>query len=222
MTQTAELTASDGTPYNYFGESVSISADTILIGTCFAGYSGNDTTGPAYIFEKPPSGWVDMTQNAELTSSDGKQGDGFGASVSLERNTAVVGAPFAHNIGASYVFMKPEGGWEDGTQTARLVAGGGGSVSISGPVILEGDHAAHRDTGRAVVFLKPKTGWQDSSKGNLQLAVNFQYGYDQFGASVSVSGRTGVVGAYLAPTSPPCKGRQCKPGPGEAFVFLEK
>ena len=54
----------------------------------------------------------------------------LGASVAISGNTIVAGAPEATvngnpDQGAVYVFVKPRGGWQDATQTAKLTASDG-------------------------------------------------------------------------------------------------
>jgi len=222
MTQTAELTTSNGYEYDDFGENVAVSANTILAAIC-----GCSQLGTAYVFVEPSNGWTDMTQTATLTASDGEMADGFGASVSLSSDTAVVGSP-GHNVsGAAYVFIEPEGGWTNATQNAELestssgISFSGDAVSIDGQVVVAGAPNSFHSDGAAPVFIEPKGGWQNTSSPNLTLGVSFTYGFDEFGSSVSVSGITAVVGAPDAPSSPPCKSR-CQPGPGEAFVFTEQ
>ena len=55
--QEAKLTASDGTVSDQFGTWVSISGDVVVVGGRFA--DGNASgSGSAYVFLKPPGGWV--------------------------------------------------------------------------------------------------------------------------------------------------------------------
>ena len=75
-TETAKLTAFDSTEYDYFGSSVSISGNTVVVGA----WGGNNGRGTAYVFVLSGSSWV---QAAELTASDGVLGDEFGRSVSI-------------------------------------------------------------------------------------------------------------------------------------------
>ena len=110
MTQTAELTASDGADEDYFGRSVAISGNTLVVGAIFATIGGNEWQGAAYLFTEPASGWANyMTQTAKLTASDGAAGDFFGYSVSISGDTLVVGAPYTTigsngSQGAAYVY----------------------------------------------------------------------------------------------------------------------
>jgi hypothetical protein len=105
-TQTAELTALNPSPNDQLGLSVSISGNAIVAGS---DQEFNGGPGKAYVYIKPPGGWKNMTQSAELTASDGASGAFFGFSVRLSGSTVVVGAPYAtldgnQYQGSAYVF----------------------------------------------------------------------------------------------------------------------
>ncbi|MCP4373696.1 MAG: hypothetical protein GY797_37185, partial [Deltaproteobacteria bacterium] len=123
MTQTAKLTASDGAAGDNFGRSVAISGDTVVAGATGEDDSGS-SSGAAYVFVKPGSGWADMTQAAKLTASDGAAGERLGLSVAVSGDTVVAGAlgddDNGNDSGSAYVFVKPGSGWADMTQTAKL------------------------------------------------------------------------------------------------------
>lgn len=99
---------------------------------------------------RPSGGWVNTTQTAKLTASDGAANDRLGWSASASGNTITIGAPYAsigsnQNQGAAYVYVKPASGWADTTQTAKLTASDGGkddtlgwAVSNRGATILPG------------------------------------------------------------------------------------
>jgi hypothetical protein len=224
MTETAELTASDGTDYNDFGSSLAISGSTVVAGAYEDSCSCNSGPGAAYVFVEPVGGWVNMTETAKLTASDGRTPDLFGWSVSIEDNTAIVGAPDNQVQGAAYVFVEPANGWSSMTETAKLTAAktqdfGFSVAQVSKAIVVGAPTTAHK--GIAFVFLEPPSGWKSTSQSNLALAVPFTYNFDYFGSSVAASGMTAIVGAYAAPSSPPCNPK-CKAGPGEAFVFVEQ
>jgi hypothetical protein len=219
-TQTAELNASDGMDGDEFGNSVSISAGTAIVGAP----QPNKGAGAAYIFVGPRGGWVNATETAELTASDGIYNDALGTSVSINGNTAAVGS--IGGAGAAYVYVRPPSGWSNMTQTAELTPPGakelGFSVSTNGLAIVIGaPSTGPHSPGAAYVFVEPNGGWKDSSKPNITLRIPFTYGWDNFGDAVSISGKTAVIGADAAPSSPPCNAI-CAPGPGEAFVFTEQ
>jgi hypothetical protein len=95
MTQTAELSASDGQPGDALGYAVAISGNTIIAGArqhtlCSAtAYE----SGAAYTYTEPAGGWTNMTQSAELTASDASSSDNLGDSVAASGTTIVAGTP---------------------------------------------------------------------------------------------------------------------------------
>jgi hypothetical protein len=101
----AKLTASDGAEWAHFGWSVSISGDLLVVGARYDDDNG-EASGSAYLFEKPETGWTDMTEMAKLAASDGLPFDGFGYSVSLSGNIIAVGAHGAYYAPnkAAYLF----------------------------------------------------------------------------------------------------------------------
>ncbi len=154
MTQTAKLTASDGAADDYFGTSVSISGNTVVVGAPDANVGSNNNQGAAYVFTESGSGWTNMTQTAKLTASDGAAGDYFGHSVSISGNTVVVGALDAtvgshSQQGAAYVFTEPGSGWANMTQTAKLTASDGAAERPFRQLGFDQrQHGGGRSTGR--------------------------------------------------------------------------
>ena len=69
-TQTAKLTASNGAEDDWFGNSVSISGNTAVVGAYYA-----QPAGAAYVFTEPASGWANTTQTAKLTVFDAADAD---------------------------------------------------------------------------------------------------------------------------------------------------
>ena len=162
MTQTAKLTASDGAAGDGFGWPVSISGNTLVVGPPDATVGGNTRQGAAYVFTEPVSGWVDMTQTAELTASDGTAHDGF-AAVSISGNTVVFGVEMVTGS-VVYVFTEPASGWTNMTQTAELMTSGNfqntrTGISISGDMVVVGNPSAtlggNDAEGAAYVFTTP-------------------------------------------------------------------
>jgi len=219
MTQTAKLTASDGRAQDGFGASVSISGNTVAVGAYNATVVNNSGQGAAYVFTEPGSGWVDMTETAKLTASDGAAGDFFGLSISISGNTVVVGATQENTrSGAAYVFTEPVSGWMSMTQTAKLSDGAtgdyfGGSVSVSGNTVVVGSWGTNGRRGAAYVFTEPASGWKGMTQ-TAELTASDGKAGDDFGESVSISGNTVVVGATQENDTGGA-------GPGAAYVFTE-
>lgn len=215
-----ELTASNGKKGDAMGSSVAISGDTVVMsGDCDRSggnpyCNSNHVGGMAYVFQKSPSGWANMTQVAELTESDATGYDEFGWTIAVDGDTVVVGAPGA---GAAYVYVKPSTGWTNMTETAKLSTTFGGSeaglsVAVGSNVIVLGAPNAE-PAGGAYIFVKPTGGWATSSQSNAELTGSdtFDGGGSFFGVSASISGNTIVVGATDTDVSLP----------GAAYVFVE-
>jgi hypothetical protein len=90
-TETSKLTAGDGEVGDRFGNSVSVSADTALVGAFVDSYGSFPSAGSAYVFNGAGTSW---TQGAKLKSSAPAIGDFFGYAVALEGERALVGTPF--------------------------------------------------------------------------------------------------------------------------------
>jgi hypothetical protein len=208
MLETAKLTPSDGATGPWFGQSVAISGDTVVVGatgTVASGYP-NTGTGAAYVFTKPSAGWASMTQTAVVTASDGAPSDNFGADVSIDGRTLVVGALGATigtktSQGAAYVFVRPIAGWATANETAKLTASDGaandlfgGTVSISGNTVAVGAWGANSSRGAAYVFVQPTAGWASATQ-TAKLTASDGAAGDNFGFSVSVSFSNVVVAA---------------------------
>ena len=199
-----ELTAGDGAQSDMFGQSVSISGNTIVVGAPNHSATIDTVTvpysGAAYVFKNNGSLWE---LSGKLTASDAAQSVGFGVSVSVSGDTIVVGSPGQGepDSGAVYVFTFNGTLWEQVAQFPGVGVDGSGfaqSVSISGDTIVVG---APFDTandsspwaGAAYVFKRDSTGWMQVQK--LSAGAGDAAMFDGFGFSVSVSGNTIVVGA---------------------------
>lgn len=167
--QEAYLKASNSDPNDFFGYSVAVSGDTIVVGareedSNAVGVNGNEgssgalDSGAAYVFTRVGTTW---TQQAYLKASNTDSQDQFGTSVAICGDTIVVGA-------------------EEEESNATGVDGN------------QSNNSAPR-AGAAYVFIRTGTVW--SQQAYLK-ASNSEPG-DTFGASVDVSGDSIVVGAFF-------------------------
>jgi len=105
--ETQKLTASDAATFDYFGQSVSVSGDHILIGANRNDDDGADS-GLAYMFKLDGGTWV---ESQLLSASDAAGGDFFGHSVAISGNQAIIGAnrndDDGSNSGSAYIFIDP-------------------------------------------------------------------------------------------------------------------
>jgi FG-GAP repeat len=160
-----------------------------------------------------------VIQQARLTASDGVAGDSLGSSVAISADgtTIVAGAPGATiggnpAQGAVYVFVKPAGGWQDATQTAKLTASDGAAldnlgsgvtqgangVGIFGNTIVAGAPGSFGSAPGAVyVFAEPAGGWHDMTE-TAKLTASDAGPQANLGTSVAISGNVIVSGAPFA------------------------
>lgn len=182
-----------------FGDDVSISGDTVVVGA-----SRDDTvepdSGSVSVFRRSGSAW---TQEATLLACDAAEDDAFGATVAISGDTAVVGAQGSDGAGppgsgSAYVFTRSDSVWSPQAKlTATDAAWGdwfGGDVAISGDTAIigaNGDDDGGSDSGSAYVFARSGSAWNQQAK----LTASDAAPDDCLGFSVSVSGDTAVVGA---------------------------
>jgi hypothetical protein len=202
--QQAILSASDKSQYAYFGESLSVSGDTAVIGASSASSGGVQYAGQAYVFTRSGSNW---SQQAILSASDKSIEAYFGNSVSVSGDTAIVGAYYASSggveyAGQAYVFTRNGSTW---SQQAILSASDkatysyfGYSVSVSGDTAVIGainaDPGAVTSAGAAYVFTRSGSTWSEQAI----LSASDKSASAYFGWSVSMSGDTAIVGAVYA------------------------
>ncbi len=223
-TETAKLTASDGAAEDELGDSVAVSGDTVVAGAFNDDVGANSAQGSAYVFVKPAGGWADSTETAKLTASSGAAFDQLGP-VAASGDTVVAGA--ANRTvggngfqGSAYVFVKPASGWTNATETAELTASDGvanallgGSVAVSGDIVVAGARGDNSAKGSAYVFVKPASGWASTTEAAKLTASDGAAG-DTLGISVAASGDTVVAGA-----SPDNVGANADQG--SAYVFVK-
>ena len=198
-TQQQKLTASDAANYDRFAEAVALSGETALIG---ATGSGGTNAGAAYVFVRSSGVW---TQQQKLTSSDLEDNDYFGDSVSLDGDTAVMGATGdSHaggtSAGSAYVFTRSGTTWAEQAKLTAFDAMSwdlcGYSVAVAGDTALVGawggDNAPVYGCGAAYVFTRAGAVWTQLKK----LAASDAANDDVFGVAVAISADTALIGAY--------------------------
>ena len=202
LTQNARLRAGAGREafQAWFGHSVGVSGDTVVVGAPVQNIDGNVDEGAAWIFVEPPGGWTGAPlQKAKLVSPFGASYDNVGSSVAISGDTVFVGAPgedflFQSDRGAAYVFVKPAGGWTGQPSIAsKLVASDGSAGAAFGlHVSASSDRVLVSGGANAsfYLFVKPAGGWA-GQLGEIE-KVPTPEGTLQF---IGLSGNTMVVGS---------------------------
>lgn len=197
-TQQAKLTAKDARPNDYFGISVAVAGDRIMVGAAEASDNGL-RTGAVYVYERVNKAWS-LVQ--KLTPAGGAANDYFGYAIALEGNIAVIGAPqtdaVAYDSGASYVFRYNGTQW---AQEAKLVpaAGGGaygffgGAVALSGTTAIIGqwDDGTGGDIGSAFAYRETNGTWVMQQ----ELKASDRALGDTFGFAVAIYNNKAFIGA---------------------------
>ena len=162
-TQTAKLTPSDASNYDWFGYSVTIRGETIGIGAYHKNVGANAGQGAAYIFAKPAGGWITTSaQVAKLTPPDGAAYNLLGASVAIWGDTLIVGADGDDSSkGSAHVFHRTGSSWVQSERTMLASDGAAGdlfgdSIAVSGDTMVVGasrdDVGANVNQGSAYVY----------------------------------------------------------------------
>lgn len=136
-TQTAELTETDGTDGDQFGESVALSSDgsTAVIGAPGVSVDGDSAAGAVFIYSNDDGAWTEV---AEIDSPAPIVNGNFGASVAVssDGSSIVVGAPTngGHAQGGVYFYSDSSGSW---TAAGSMLGSSNGAllgwiVTISG------------------------------------------------------------------------------------------
>ena len=212
--ETASLTGDGGG----FGRSVDVTDVRGQSNTAFAIVGAPEGgAGEAYVFALSGRDWKPQ---AKLRANDGEDGDAFGHAVSINGNTALIGAPkdddAGGNSGSAYFFVRQGARWVQkakiAAKDAERSAGFGEAVALVGNTAIIGapqsGHAGVRFAGGVYVFEREGERWVEKNK----LTADDAGKADRFGFSVAISADTIVVGAPLKDTA---SGKDA----GAAYIF---
>ena len=234
--QTQKLLSSDRSGYNYFGTSIGIDGNIIVVGA--PGHSRDSTerqegyvgdAGAVFVFEKKGNNW---RRTYKLLASDREHGGSMGNSVGISGNRVIAGA-WGHDYGikgeermeacgAAYIWERMDDGkW---TRAQKLVATDGTPYDEFGySVAIDGDNAV---IGARNVTLDPKDENNNGYSGEAYIfSLNENGEWKEakaiipedrktgcyFGASVGVSGNYAIAGAW--------RGDGKKPYIGVVYIY---
>lgn len=202
----ARLRASDAEAGDGFGSALAAREDVLLVGA----EDQNEGRGAAYLFRRGPDrAW---TEAGRLVAQGVSEEEGFGTSVALVGELALVGAPrHGDDAGAVFVFRRGEGSeWSvsDTLVAPELGADArfGSALAAGGNRVVVGAPARNGSPGSAAVFRRDAGSGEWTREG--KLVANGIRSRDRFGSTVALSGEEALVGA-----------RNFGNGMGAVFVF---
>lgn len=220
--QQAYLKPSNTNAQDIFGAGVAIEGDTLVVGAIrqdpFEVTLSNPPTryGSVFVFTRTGDTW---SQQTELVPTQGSVGDGFGKSVSLQRDTLVVGAfadgSLGQKTGAAYIYARTGTSWNVQQKLVPSVktddALFGFSVSIAGDTLAIGameDSLAVNRGGVVYVFTRRGEMWLEQQR------IDPRRKEAEFGFAVALRGDRLLIGAphVMAPDFP-------DQPPGEVYVY---
>lgn len=215
--QQAKLSAGDAQSEDFFGSTLALDGDTVVVGAF--GERGGDGdplyhAGAAYIFERNHGGPDNWGQVTKLTASDAQFYDEFGMTVAINGDTVAVGAPHENggpgnpllDAGAVYIFERNQGGPNNWGEVKILRASApdeeddfGFSLALSGDTLMVGtpgedDGPPTYAVGAVYFFERNQGGPNNWGEVKILRASDADNG-DGFGIAVALSGDTLVVGA---------------------------
>lgn len=192
-TEEQKLTASDASPSNHFGFSISVYDEIALIGA----FGNDDFSGSAYLYKRVDGVWSEVQK---LKASDASGSDNFGYSVAVSDDVALIGARrTGGDTGSAYIFQRSNSEW---TQVQKLVASDGAAGDAFGISVAVYENTAIMGaefdedngtwSGSAYIFRSSDGIWTEDQK---LLASDGSPG-DRFGSAVSLWGSNALIGAY--------------------------
>ena len=193
----AELFGADAAASDAFGASISLANGSVLSGAYLHDVGANGDQGAAYVLTRSGTTWQQQAELAQTGTAP--PSSGFGATVSIHADTAVVGVPVTNgNQGNAYVFSRVGTVW---VQQAILTAPDGiaadsfgTAVSVDGDTIAIGAIAArignNTNQGAVYIYTRGDGSWPLQAK----LSASGGLQNDRFASAVAVRGDTLLVG----------------------------
>jgi hypothetical protein len=195
----AKLKPSEASINEGFGNTLSISGNTVVVGAQLANVGANPTQGTAYIFVRNGSDW---SLQQKVSADDGIPNAQFGVSVAIDSDKIIVGAfkdkTLGVEKGSAYIFTHNNGNW---TQQAKLLDPQGehadqfgSSVGIENDTAIVGSVLGYTGSIRTgVVFVYQRAGGSWTQQARLSPSVaESEY---RFGISLAIDADTIIVGA---------------------------
>ena len=216
-----KITVSGGASSDYFGFSLSVREDMLIVGAYGVDDNGL-TSGAAYIYKTSNDGnnWY---LKEKLIASDGASSAHFGYAVDINNKYAVIGSYLDESKGSIYVYNTLDGGENWGNEIKLRPSDIGTSdqfgraVAIYDSSILAsaGGHDLIAANAGAVYMyetINDGTSWEQKSKAVAQDVKEYQY--FSFGPpfTLAITEKYAVMGAYR-------EGEETAPSSGAAYIL---
>lgn len=193
--EVAKLVSTDPFPFSgRMGSTVSIDGDVVLTGAPVTIIS-NAGVGTAYVFERDEGGPANWGQVLRLAAFDGVSGDAFGRGVTLDGDTAVVGAPLddgaGGNSGSVYLYGRDVGGLDNWGLIAKREASDAEAADFFGDAV-----ALDGDTLLVSAALDDDNG---PDSGSIYVLERHAGGVDNWGEVTKIAPPNGVTALFGAP-----------------------
>jgi hypothetical protein len=197
--KTQQLTPGDGLG-KYFGASVDISGDYVIVGAPDYAFFSDEPPGSAYIYKWNGTSWQEDTK---LTPANGLINDYYGYDVAIKGVHAVVAAQSTTISGSTedlpvFVYKLQGGNWV--LQQTLVPSGNDGNVrpsvdiSDDGEYIILGSPAATANSftraGKVFIFKRTGSVWNQVQT----LIANAPEDFEYFGNEVKIDGNLIVIG----------------------------
>ncbi|MCW3786410.1 T9SS type A sorting domain-containing protein [Plebeiibacterium sediminum] len=200
--EVTRLQHADAIANDNFGSSVSINNKFAIVGTFKKTVEGKTNAGAVYVFKNNNDNtW---TESQKITASDTQANDNFGNTVSIDKNTFLVGAKGKNNnTGCAYFFTYNSSNqlWEEQQKVSaadvELGDSFGFSVSITEDKAIigannEGNNSSLIKAGAAYIFKQNSSNqWIEDQK----IVADDRSSEDLFGSSVAIFQDYAIVGA---------------------------
>lgn len=189
----AKLTHADAQAYDQMGYEVLLAGDQALVGCPYCA----DDDGRVFVFERSGSDWTLADTLANCPAGDGCN---FGMGLSVDGDTAVIGAPYLSSsvsTGVSYVYQRVNNNWQPAAQISSSQAAepryfGTRSV-IDGDTLLIADFAPN-GFGSSYVseFVFSNGVWTEQA-----LFTPEAYDFSTLGRAIDLAGDKAVLSGAL-------------------------
>lgn len=208
---------------SYFGKSVAVSSDTMVVGASndsmdSAGKNNAQAAGSVYVYKRTGTSWA-LEQKLSATGLNARlMNDSFGVAVAIDGDTIAVGSRNTYDqngenlggAGAVFVYSRTNSVWTlqqrivpTGTNARSVTGYFGSSVAISGNTLIAGAYLHGYDenganslsnSGAAFIFTRTGSTWTQQQK-IVGSGTNGRAASDYFGYAVAIDGDIAAVGA---------------------------